>query len=59
MDSEEDNGREDFEGALDRSVGETLILANGGEEGNPVSAGGLCGDTWELFGQTGVREDSF
>jgi hypothetical protein len=57
-DSEEDEGNKDFQDALDRSAGETVVLVNGGEEGNSVSAGGLGGDAWELFGQTGVREDS-
>jgi hypothetical protein len=57
-DSEDNEGNEDFQDTLDGSTGETLVSANGGEEGNPVSAGGLGGDTWELFGRTGVRTDS-
>jgi hypothetical protein len=57
-DSGEGEDNEDFEDALDGSVGKTVVLANGGEEGNSVSAGGLGGDAWELFDQTGVREDS-
>jgi hypothetical protein len=59
MDSKEDEGNKDFQDALDISMGETVILVNGGEEGNSVSAGGLGGDAWELFGRTGVRMDSF
>jgi hypothetical protein len=49
-DSEDDEGNEDFQDALDGSTGETVVLMTGGEEGNPVSAGGLGGDAWELFG---------
>jgi hypothetical protein len=49
MDSEEDEGDEDFQDAPDGSVSKTIISTNGGEEGDPISAGGLCRDTWELF----------
>jgi hypothetical protein len=57
-DIEEDKGNKDFHNAVDRSAGETVVSMNGGEEGDPVSAGGLGGDAWELFDQTGVRMDS-
>jgi hypothetical protein len=58
MDSKDNEGNEDFQDALDGSTGETLVSMNGGEEGDPVSAVGFGGDSWELFGQTGVRTDS-
>jgi hypothetical protein len=58
MDDEEDKGNEDFFDAVDGSTGETVVSMNGGEERHSVSAGGLGRDAWELFGQTGVREDS-
>jgi hypothetical protein len=35
-----------------------VVTTNGGEEADSVSAGGLGGDAWELFGRTGVRTDS-
>jgi hypothetical protein len=57
-DSEEDEDDEDFHDAIDGSTGEAIVSTNGGEEGHSVSAGGLGGDAWELFGRTGVREDS-
>jgi hypothetical protein len=58
MDSEDNKGNEDFKDAPEGSMSETVVLSNGGEEGDSVSAGGLGGDTWELFGRTGVRMDS-
>jgi hypothetical protein len=57
-DSEEDEGNEDFHNAIDGSTGKTVVSSNGGEKGHPVFAGGLGRDALELFGQTGVREDS-
>jgi hypothetical protein len=49
-DSKDDEGNEDFQDALDGSTGKTLVSTDGGEERNPVSAGGLGRDAWELFG---------
>jgi hypothetical protein len=57
MDSEEDEGNEDFHNAVDGSTSETVVSSNGGEEEHSVLAGGLGGDAWELFSRTGVRED--
>jgi hypothetical protein len=57
-DNEEDKDNEDFFDAIDGSAGETVVSTNGGEEGHSISAGGLGRDAWELFGRTGVREDS-
>jgi hypothetical protein len=50
MDSEEDKGNKDFQDALNRSMGEMVVMMAGGEEGDSVSAGGLGRDAWELFG---------
>jgi hypothetical protein len=57
-DSEENKGNEDFQDTLDGPESETVIVTNSGQEADSVSAGGLGGDAWELFGQTGVRMDS-
>jgi hypothetical protein len=57
-DSKDNEGNEDFEDAPEGSASKTVISTNGGAEGNTVSAGGLGGDAWELFGRTGVRTDS-
>jgi hypothetical protein len=45
-DSEEDKGNKDFQGALDGPESEAVIVTNGGEEADSVSAGRLGGDTW-------------
>jgi hypothetical protein len=58
MDSEEDKCNEDFQDTLGGPASEAVITMNGGEEADSVSAGRLGGDTWQLFGQTGVRMDS-
>jgi hypothetical protein len=57
-DSEDDKDDEDFKDASEGPASETIVLSNGGEEGDTVSAGGLGRDAWELFGRTGVRTDS-
>jgi hypothetical protein len=49
-DSEEDKGNKDFQDVFDGPESKAIIMTNGGEETNSVSAGGLGGDTWELFG---------
>jgi hypothetical protein len=57
-DSEDDEGNEDFEDTPEGPASDTVVLMSGSTEGDTVFAGGLGGDAWELFGQTGVREDS-
>jgi hypothetical protein len=57
-DSEDDKGNKDFEDAPEGSASNTVVSTNGGTEGDTVFAGGLGRDAWELFGRTGVREDS-
>jgi hypothetical protein len=49
-DSEDGEVNEDFQDAPDGTESEAVIVMNGGEEADPVSARGLGGDAWELFG---------
>jgi hypothetical protein len=50
MDSEDDEGNENFEDTPEGTTSDTVISENGGVERDIVSAEGLGRDAWELFG---------
>jgi hypothetical protein len=50
MNSEDNKGNEDFQNTLDGPESKPIFVTNGGKEADSVSAGGLGGDAWELFG---------